>query len=187
MGQPANQSSLGYSKMLAEMPCTILAYGTYASMQPLLHSLVRKQPESSSFSDLYLIAVAGGVDTVCSRAVYTGIEASGRLTYTCIPTQVVSILEAFFLAMAMHPQEQRKAQQQLDAVVGPERLPEFSDVDAIPYVQAIVKEMLRWHIITPMGIPHVALEDDEYDGYHIPAGTVISPNLWYASSDDSQS
>ena len=62
-----------------------------------------------------------------------------------------------------------------------------SDVDAVPYIQAIVKETLRWHIITPMGIPHVAVEDDEYNGYHIPAGTVISPNLWYASSDDSQS
>ena len=101
--------------------------------------------------------------------------------------QTLSTVQAFFLAMAMHPQEQRAAQQQLDAVVGPDRLPEFSDVDAVPYVQAIVKETLRWHIITPMGIPHVAVEDDEYNGYHIPAGTVISPNLWYASSDDSQS
>ena len=57
----------------------------------------------------------------------------------------------FFLAMALHPEVQQKAQKQIDAVIGTDRLPEFEDVESMPYVQAIVKELLRWQPVTPLG------------------------------------
>ncbi|PIL25355.1 cytochrome P450 [Ganoderma sinense ZZ0214-1] len=85
---------------------------------------------------------------------------------------------AFFLAMAMYPEVQKKAQQQLDAVVGTERLPDFSDRPSLPYIAAIVKELLRWHPATPMSAPHRILADDEYKGYLIPAGTSVFVNIW---------
>ena len=91
------------------------------------------------------------------------------------------MMEAFFLAMAMYPETQRKAQQELDAIVGPDRLPAFSDLSSLPYLKALVKEVLRWHIFTPLGVSHVTLADDEYDGYHIPAGTIINQNMWCAT------
>jgi cytochrome P450 len=53
--------------------------------------------------------------------------------------------------MAMHPDAQRKAQAEIDAVVGQDRLPNFSDQAKLPYVNAIVKETLRWHPIFPRG------------------------------------
>jgi cytochrome P450 len=53
--------------------------------------------------------------------------------------------------MAMHPDIQRKAQAEIDAVVGQDRLPDFSDRAKLPYVNAIVKETLRWHTISPLG------------------------------------
>ena len=87
-------------------------------------------------------------------------------------------MEVFFLAAAMHPDSQKAAQAELDAVVGPDRLPEFSDYEHLPYVRAFIKEMTRWHIVSPMGLPHVSEEEDEYNGYIIPAGTVISVNVW---------
>ena len=80
--------------------------------------------------------------------------------------------------MAMHPDKQRIAQEELDRVVGKHRLPDFSDYDQLPYVRAIVKEVLRWHVVSPLGLPHVSLEDDVYEGYFIPAGTIVNTNMW---------
>ena len=55
--------------------------------------------------------------------------------------------------MVLYPEVQRRAQEQLDAVVGRDRLPTFEDIEALPYIQAVVKEMLRWHPVTPLGEP----------------------------------
>ena len=92
------------------------------------------------------------------------------------------MLGAFFLAMACYPEVQRKAQKELDAVVGTKRLPDFSDEPSLPYVAATVKELLRWHPAAPMGGPHRSLADDEYDGHIIPGGSVIFVNIWWVPS-----
>ena len=63
--------------------------------------------------------------------------------------------------------------------MGPHRLPDFEDRDALVYVNAIVKEGLRWHNVLPLGVGHCTTEDEELGGYFIPAGTVIVPNVWY--------
>ena len=65
--------------------------------------------------------------------------------------QTIAAVQAFFLAMAMHPDVQHKAQEELDTVIGQDRLPDFNDRDKLPYINAIVKETLRWHSITPIG------------------------------------
>ncbi|KAI8974507.1 cytochrome P450 [Trametes punicea] len=92
-------------------------------------------------------------------------------------------VHAFFLAMAMHPQVQRKAQAELDAVVGPDRLPDFSHQRSLPYVNATLKEVLRWHVVGPIGVPHCSLADDEYRGYRIPGGSIVIANQWAMSRD----
>lgn len=53
--------------------------------------------------------------------------------------------------MAMYPEVQRKAQEEIDRVVGSNRLPDFSDQDSLPYVNAVVKESLRWKLVVPTG------------------------------------
>ena len=53
--------------------------------------------------------------------------------------------------MVLNPDVQRKAQRELDQVVGPHRLPDFSDQPSLPYVDAIVKETLRWNPVVPRG------------------------------------
>ena len=53
--------------------------------------------------------------------------------------------------MALNPDVQRKAQLEVDSVVGPNRLPEFNHQQDLPYVQAILKETLRWEVVTPVG------------------------------------
>lgn len=53
--------------------------------------------------------------------------------------------------MLLHPEVQAKAQSQIDDVVGNDRLPEFADIDRLPYIQAIIKELFRWQPVTPLG------------------------------------
>ena len=91
-------------------------------------------------------------------------------------------MRAFLVAMAMYPDVQKKAQAELDAVVGRGRLPESGDRGSLPYTEAVVKELLRWHTVAPIGVPHRVVSDDEYNGYFIPAGSIVTPNIWYARS-----
>ncbi|KAL1941769.1 hypothetical protein VTO73DRAFT_6769 [Trametes versicolor] len=95
-----------------------------------------------------------------------------------------SLIQAFFLVLASFPEVQEKARTELDAVVGPHRLPDFNDRDALPYVCAVIKECMRWHAIAPLGIPHRLVQDDEYRGYLIPKGTLVIPNIWAFSRDE---
>ena len=81
--------------------------------------------------------------------------------------------------MSLFPEVQRKAQAELDSAVGPNRLPDYSDREAFPYVNAIVKEALRWQPVLPLSLPHFTMEDMEYSGYFIPKGTVLMPNSWF--------
>ncbi len=90
------------------------------------------------------------------------------------------MLQAVFVAMALYPNVQRKAQAEIDAVIGPTRLPDYGDSESLTYVHAIIKEALRWHVEAPLCIPHCTVEDNTLNGYFIPAGTVILPNTWYA-------
>ncbi|KAI0643186.1 cytochrome P450 [Trametes meyenii] len=87
-----------------------------------------------------------------------------------------STLMAFFLAMSQYPDVQKKAQAELDRVVGRSRLPDFDDREALVYIDAIIKESLRWHVVLPLCLPHRTLDNDVFDGYFIPAGTLLVPN-----------
>jgi len=91
----------------------------------------------------------------------------------------MAILRAFFLVMTLHPHVLRKAQEELDRVVGNERLPELSDRENLPYISAVIKELLRWSCPVPLGIAKRVMEDDVYNGYLIPAGATIFENIWY--------
>ncbi|KAJ7105898.1 cytochrome P450 [Mycena epipterygia] len=92
-------------------------------------------------------------------------------------------LYAFFLAMILSPDVQRKAQAEIDSVIGGSRLPVFSDRDQLPYVSAVVTELFRWHSVAPLGVPHAAVEDTLVNGHLLPKGSVIIANLWNMLND----
>ena len=72
----------------------------------------------------------------------------------------------------------KKAQDELDRVVGRDRLPEFSDRENLPYINAIVKEVIRWNPPLPIAIPNRVTQDDVYRGYIIPEGANVVQNVW---------
>ena len=94
-----------------------------------------------------------------------------------------STLVWWVLAMIAHPEIQKRAQNELDAVVGRSRAPTFADAPNLPYIQAIIKESLRWRPAAPFGIPHTTTEDDWYEGMFIPKGTMCMVNLWHCHHD----
>lgn len=87
----------------------------------------------------------------------------------------VVVLTAFCLAMILFPRSQKKAQDELDALLADRRLPSLQDRRQLPYVNALVKEVLRWWPIAPMGFPHVADRDIIHGGYRIPKGAYLIP------------
>ena len=72
------------------------------------------------------------------------------------------------LALVLHPEVQRRAQAEIDSVVGRERLPDFED--PLPYIEAVCREISRWGVVVPLGVARTAYRDDVYRGWHIPKG-----------------
>ncbi|RKK91854.1 hypothetical protein BFJ68_g16082 [Fusarium oxysporum] len=82
-------------------------------------------------------------------------------------------------AAAIYGDWVKRAREELDAVCGDaERLPELSDRDQLLYLSAVTKEILRWRPFIQSGTGRELIQDDEYEGYKFPAGTVFTWNPW---------
>ncbi|KDQ53894.1 hypothetical protein JAAARDRAFT_197004 [Jaapia argillacea MUCL 33604] len=92
-------------------------------------------------------------------------------------------IRVLFLALVTHPDVQKRAQTELDTVIGNSRLPEFSDREDLPYVEALMKETLRWLPVAPLGAPHISSKEDVFRGYLIPEGSIIIPSVWSTLRD----
>jgi cytochrome P450 len=64
----------------------------------------------------------------------------------------VSVVYCYFLACCLFPEVQAKAQAEIEAVIGNDRLPSFQDQKSLPYIDALVKELYRWLPIVPLGM-----------------------------------
>jgi len=137
-----------------------------------------------------------GTISVCAKMLEEYGALDGKLTREreeFIRFTLVSILgagtdtnsssfQSFFLAMALFPEVQRRAQAEVDAVCdarGPDRthLPDFDDKDSMPYIDALMTEIFRWAVVTPVGFPHRATAPIEYNGWFIPQGTYLISNI----------
>ncbi|KAH7884748.1 cytochrome P450 [Phlebopus sp. FC_14] len=100
-----------------------------------------------------------------------------------------STLLAFLLAMVLNPDAQTKAQEEIERVVGTERLPSFSDRPSLPYVEAVLLETMRCYPSVPIALPHMTSKSDVYDGMYIPKGkslsfrAIVLINIWAITHD----
>lgn len=69
---------------------------------------------------------------------------------------------SFFVGVLLHPDVQSKAQAELDAVTGRERLPTFEDRPRLPFVDAVCKETLRWMPVAPLGAQRPVITSPKY-------------------------
>ncbi|KAF9451159.1 cytochrome P450 [Macrolepiota fuliginosa MF-IS2] len=112
------------------------------------------------------------------------IKQAATQVFAAASETTVAATMTFILAMLRHPDIQRKAQDEVDSMVGPDRLPDFSDQPRLPYLSAIIKEVLRWNPVAPMGLPHMTTEEDVYEGYYIPKGCMIMSNIYAILHDE---
>lgn len=106
------------------------------------------------------------------------------LHFQLTPHQPAIALQIFVIAMLHFPDVLSKAQAEVDAVVGRARLPAFSDESSLPYTRALVSELFRWRPIGPLVNPHIASQDDTYDGMHVPPGASLWVNLQAISRNE---
>ncbi|KAK7055270.1 cytochrome P450 [Favolaschia claudopus] len=84
----------------------------------------------------------------------------------------------FMMAMALHPDKQRKAQSEIDTVLGHGHIPRVEDAPRLPYVCAVIKEVMRWKPVLPLSIARRTGDADQYRGFDVPANSFVIPNVW---------
>ncbi|KAL1719330.1 cytochrome P450 [Schizophyllum commune] len=98
--------------------------------------------------------------------------------------QTADAIAIFIFAIVNYPEVQARAQAELDAVMGPNRLPDLADRKDLPYVERIMQETFRFWPTSPLGAPHKSTEDDVYRGMFIPKGSLVLFNAFAISHDE---
>ncbi|XP_078692022.1 cytochrome P450 2C3-like [Branchiostoma floridae x Branchiostoma belcheri] len=88
------------------------------------------------------------------------------------------------LLMMANPDIQRKVQEEIDSVLGPDQPPAMSHRAQLPYTQAVLAEVFRFACIIAVIVPHTTTQDTNLNGYHIPNQTMVLPNLWSVHYDE---
>lgn len=94
-----------------------------------------------------------------------------------------STIEWALTELLLHRESMDRAKAELHRAVGPTRKVEESDIDRLPYLQAVVKETLRLHPPIPFLVPRRAMEDTEFMGYRVPKDTQVFVNTWAIGRD----
>lgn len=115
---------------------------------------------------------------------YDAVKAVAATVFVGGVESTQSTILVFLLAMVLYPEVQTRAQEEIDRVVGSDRLPDFSDRPKLPYVEGVFLETFRWHPVAPMGLPHMTTTSDVVDGMHIPKGAIVLTNFWAMAHDE---
>ncbi|KAI0977223.1 putative cytochrome P450 oxidoreductase [Xylaria arbuscula] len=108
--------------------------------------------------------------------------AGGNTTWSTIIVCILGLLK--------NPRALAKARAEMEDLIGIDkngdllRLPTFEDRPRLKYLANVLHESTRWQPLSPLGVPHATLADDEYKGYYIPAGSVVYPNVRAMSRDE---
>ena len=97
-----------------------------------------------------------------------------------------STLLSFLLAMIKYPETLKKAKTEVDQLCGATRSPTSDNITELPYLRACMDETLRWRPVAAGGIPHMLTQDDTYEGYFLPKGTMLFANAWAIHRDEDE-
>ncbi|RAO65901.1 uncharacterized protein BHQ10_001913 [Talaromyces amestolkiae] len=106
-----------------------------------------------------------------------GLVEGGSETPACM-------ILTFIGAMTKWPSIQKRAQAEIDSIIGEDRSPTWADYARLPYVAAIVKECSRWRPVAPLGMPHSLDADEWIDGHLLPRGATLIINIWGLNHDE---
>ncbi|XP_003796393.1 cytochrome P450 2U1 isoform X1 [Otolemur garnettii] len=124
----------------------------------------RKNNSNSSFNEDYLFYIIGDL-------FIAGTDTTTNSLLWCL------------LYMSLNPDVQEKVHEEIERVIGPNRAPSLTDKAQMPYTEATIMEVQRLTVVVPLAIPHMTSERTVLQGYNIPKGTMILPNLWSVHRD----
>ncbi|KAG5987814.1 hypothetical protein E4U52_007200 [Claviceps spartinae] len=161
------------------------------SMIDVPYDFVMQQMSRGTFTPSYISHYLGHRDEnsseiekkVLSQQEEKALKNSAAILFGAGSDTTVSSVISFILAMILYPDVQRRAQQEIDQVVGGDRLPCFEDRDHLPYMNAVIKETYRWMPVVPIGTARVAEEEIVFSGYRIPKGAYLLPSIWWFMHD----
>ncbi|XP_010542699.1 PREDICTED: trans-cinnamate 4-monooxygenase [Tarenaya hassleriana] len=82
-----------------------------------------------------------------------------------------------------HPEIQTKLRNELDTVLGHGVQITEPDIHKLPYLQAVIKETLRYRMAIPLLVPHMNLHEGKLGGYDVPAESKILVNAWFLANN----
>ncbi|KAK0484584.1 cytochrome P450 [Armillaria novae-zelandiae] len=170
-GVQDKECSTGYGKSLSAMEKSLCSHSIQEDSVSSDPSMLRLLVEQNKQMD-------GSIKDEKS------IKAAVTASYTAGAVSGTETLRVFVLAMMRYPDVQRKAQALIDAAIGRKGLPTLDDRPSLPYIEAILKETLRWKPVSPLAFPHRTTADDVYKGYFIPKGSTVLPNSWQCLQDE---
>ncbi|CAH0020036.1 unnamed protein product [Clonostachys rhizophaga] len=144
---------------------------------------VQRQMEDNRHRKSYVSNALQHAKDPDDSAYQSGVKFSAAALYGGGSDTTVSTLSFFFLAMLLYPEVLQKGHEEIERVVGSNRLPNFDDRPRLPYVEGIVKEMYRWQPVAALSLPHQNDEDFIYRGYLIPKGALIQTSLRVFAND----
>jgi len=151
-------------------------------LQLPFEAVERRMAEGTAPPSFVAKALVNMVDE-SSQEMITDIQEVAASMYSAASDTTASTIMFCVLALVLNPSVQTRAQAELDSILGPPtsdtfRLPTFFDRPNLPYIEAILKESLRWVTAVPTGVPHATTEEDVYRGWRIPKGSIVIANAW---------
>ncbi|KAJ6537374.1 cytochrome P450 [Mycena vulgaris] len=143
----------------------------FRMMEETRERLRRGEGSGSYMEEVVRRAKELGMDDEMTSYFGSALQETGSETTS-------SYLQSLILALVAYPEAQKKAHEEIDRVVGGDRLPALHDLEHMPYIRAMILETHRFRPVTPLGIPHATLAVEEYRGYIIPKGATIFVNVW---------
>ncbi|KAH7325471.1 cytochrome P450 [Rhizoctonia solani] len=111
-------------------------------------------------------------------ALFQGVPPRYSLQAVSHEISTVGLIWSFILMVSLYPETAKLARDEIDTIVGRDRIPELKDRDSMPYMEALLQEVMRLCPVGPLGIPHITTQDIMLGGYRIPKNTTINPNIW---------
>ncbi|XP_072035387.1 cytochrome P450 2U1-like [Amphiura filiformis] len=144
------------------------------------HREIFDAQNTKDFIDVYLKAMeeAPKPDDPFSYLQEYNMHAALYLMFMAGVGNISETLEWCCLYMMAYPDIQKKIQEELDSVVGRNRLPQVSDQEQLPYTRAALFEIQRHVSLAPLSTFHTANDETSLHGYHIPKGATIVSNLY---------